>query len=102
MLVLLHSLITCQEIQSQDSVFNFNYQSKNITAEKNFDLGSNSVYQSTDNGLTWHDISASLPSNLKNKAFFVNNGTFSLLSDYQIYNFKNGSTPVTWEKEYTL
>lgn len=102
MLVLLQSLVTCQYIQAQDSLFNSDFQSKNITTEKNFDLGSNSVYESTDNGLTWKDIGASLPGNLKNKAFFVNNGTFSLLSDYQIYNFKNGSTPVTWEKEYSL
>ena len=102
MLVLLQSLVTCQYIQAQDSLFNSDFQSKKISTVKNFDLGSNSVYQSTDNGLTWHDISASLPSNLKNKAFFVNNGTLSLLSDYQLYNFKNGSTPVNWEKEYSL
>lgn len=101
-LVLLHSLITCQDIQAQDSVFNFNFISNNTMSEKNVDLGSNSVYQSTDNGLTWKDIGASLPGNLKNKAFFVNNGTFSLLSDCQIYHFKNGSTSVTWEKEYSL
>lgn len=101
-LVLVQSLVTCQYIQAQDSLFNSDFQSKNSTAEKNFDLGSNSVYQSTDNGLTWHDISSSLPSNLKNKTFFVNNGTFSLLSDYQLYHFENGTTPVIWEKEYSL
>ena len=101
-LVLLQYLVTCQFIQAQDSLFNSDFQSKNSTAEKNFDLGSNNVYQSTDNGLTWHEISSSLPNNLKNKTFFVNNGTFSLLSDYQLYNFKNGTNPVIWEKEYSL
>ncbi|MCC7025656.1 MAG: exo-alpha-sialidase [Saprospiraceae bacterium] len=101
-LVLLHSLITRQDIQAQDSVFNFNFISNNNMAEKNLDLGSNSVYQSTDYGLTWHDIGTSLPGNLKNKAFFVNNGTFSLLSENQLYHFKDGMAPCVWEKEYTL
>jgi photosystem II stability/assembly factor-like uncharacterized protein len=62
----------------------------------------NTIYQSKDGGLTWQDISHSLPGTEKPKDFFASESELYLRIENEMYRSKaNLKTPV-WEKENVL
>ncbi len=62
----------------------------------------NILYQSTDGGRTWQDISNSLPVNEQPEGFFAGASEVYLRANEEMYSSKtNLKTPV-WEKEETL
>lgn len=63
---------------------------------------SNIVFQSTDNGQSWQDISAGLPKDLNALTFFAGDGELFLGASGSIYRKSVDSENANWEKEISL
>lgn len=60
---------------------------------------SNLVYQSTDGGQSWQDISSSLPDNKQPEGFFAGESDVYLHVNNSMYHSKSNLTTPVWEKE---
>lgn len=70
--------------------------------EKAPSTATNILFQSTDGGQTWQDISAGLPADLKAQGFFVGDAEVYLRAENEIYRSSTASTTPVWEKELLL
>ncbi len=62
----------------------------------------NVLYQSTDGGRTWQDISYSLPVNQQPEGFFAGEPALYLRVENEMYRSKSNLKTPVWEKESTL
>lgn len=62
----------------------------------------NIVFQSTDGGQTWQDISAGLPVGLNPWNFFAGQGELLLLAEKGIYTSTTTSKTAQWEKDIAM
>jgi photosystem II stability/assembly factor-like uncharacterized protein len=62
----------------------------------------NIVFQSTDGGQTWQDISAGLPVDTKAEGFFVGEGELLLTATDGVYRSSSAAKSTNWEKEMFL
>lgn len=62
----------------------------------------NIVFQSTDDGQTWQDISAGLPAELQVSKLFADNGQLVLSTSKGIYQNSITANHAHWEKEKSL
>ncbi len=65
-------------------------------------LASNIVFQSTDDGQTWQDISVGLPPDLKAEEVFVGNGELYLNGVLGMYHSSATTTVPVWKKEISF
>ena len=72
----------------------------NPQQQKSNDQGaSNLIFQSTDSGQTWQDISKGLPENIKTDDFFVNDKGLYVIAGIEMYTSKSESASPIWGKE---
>lgn len=62
----------------------------------------NLIFQSTDGGQTWQDISAGLPEDKSLDCFSVQNGEAFLSNNLGLYRSKINPTGFAWQKEFML
>lgn len=62
----------------------------------------NILYQSTDGGRTWQDISYSLPVNQQPEGFFAGESALYLRVENEMYRSKSNLKTPVWEKDHTL
>ena len=62
----------------------------------------NIIFQSTDGGQTWQDISAGLPADLLAEDFFAGDGELYLGAKNGMYHRSTASTVPVWEKEISF
>lgn len=101
-LFFLPCLTACQPEQ-QDSLFNFTPSP--VAGQDKGGLKSataNIVFQSTDGGQIWQDISAGLPMDTKAEAFFVCEGELLLGTTDAVYRSNSGAKSMNWEKDLLL
>ncbi|PHN02981.1 WD40/YVTN/BNR-like repeat-containing protein [Flavilitoribacter nigricans] len=60
------------------------------------------VFQSTDQGQTWQDISSGLPADLSPTSFLVADGELFLTTAKGIYRNSSAATKANWKKEMSL
>lgn len=102
LLFLIPCFLSCQ--QAQDSVFvGFTSTSATEKSMAKATLGAaNIVFQSTDGGHSWQDISAGLPEGLDPSTFFAGKDELFLGASNGIYRNNTGSKTANWEKERSL
>ncbi len=102
LLFLLPCFLACQQVQEQallDLTPTF------VTGQgigKATSGAANIVFQSTDSGQSWQDISEGLPQGLTPSAFFASDGELFLGSSTGIYRNGSAAKTASWEKEMYL
>jgi photosystem II stability/assembly factor-like uncharacterized protein len=94
--------MSCQQAQEQPLL---DFTSTAVTGQGigKTPLGAaNMVFQSTDGGHTWQDISAGLPEGLAPTAFFAGKDELFLTAPNGIYRNNTVSKTNNWEKEMSL
>lgn len=72
------------------------------SSENTASATANIIFQSTDGGYSWQDISAGLPVDFKPAAFFAGNGELFLGAERGVYRNSTVSKPTVWEKDLSL
>lgn len=102
LLFLLPCLLACQQEQEQ-ALLDFTTTAViGQGAGKATSGASNIVFQSTDGGQSWQDISAGLPEDLRPSTFFIGDGELFLGALDGIYRNRTASKNANWEKETAL
>ncbi|MBI1224374.1 MAG: exo-alpha-sialidase [Bacteroidetes bacterium] len=102
LILLLPGFISCQQAQT-DSIFNFSYTAVGDKSNSEGKTTTTSiVFQSTDGGQSWQDISAGLPAGIKPWLFFAGNGELILGDEKGNYTTSTTANPPSWEKEMAL
>ncbi len=91
-------LLSCQQAQDQALL---DLTSEQAIGKITSGTG-NIVFQSTDGGHTWQDISAGLPEGLRPRTFFASEGELILSTDKGIYKNSTASNTPHWEKEMPM
>lgn len=99
-LFLLPCFVSCQQVQEQafSGIPAVMGQAKGEPTPTT----SNIVFQSTDGGQHWQDISAGLPKGFEPTMLFANNGELYLGAEQGVYRNGNASKSGAWEKDMTL
>ncbi|MEZ5042188.1 MAG: exo-alpha-sialidase [Saprospiraceae bacterium] len=101
-LFLPYCFLACQQVPEQPL---FDLTSTAVigqATEKGRSGAANVVFQSTDDGQSWQDISAGLPQDLKPSTFFAGDGELFLGGSNNIYRKRTASKTANWEKEKSL
>ncbi len=102
-LLLPQSFVACQQMQEQAADLAI---SSSATAqqspEKAPPAAANILFQSSDGGLTWQDVSAGLPNDKPVDCFLVQNGEVFLGFATELYRSPITSAAPVWEKEFPL
>lgn len=99
LLFLLPCFLACQQVQEQ-ALFDLTSTAVRGQGTEKATLGAASiVFQSTDDGQTWQDISTGLPKDLKPSTFFAGAGELFLGASDGIYRKSTTATTANWEKE---
>lgn len=94
------SFIACQQIQEKaDGLTIAGIQ---VIGDAPTAAAANIVFQSTDGGQSWQDISAGLPPELETEGFLADNGELYLGAKTGIYIRKTATKAPVWEKEQLL
>lgn len=106
-LLLLQSLFACQSVQEntpqlEASVPTANFTDAGLMSPETTQPATGIVFQSTDAGQTWQDVSMGLPGDLPIEYFMVQNGEICLGSYAWLYRSKSSVTAPIWEKEILL
>ncbi|MFZ1750504.1 MAG: sialidase family protein, partial [Saprospiraceae bacterium] len=74
-----------------------------ITDAKNSEIetltASNIIFQSTDGGQTWQDISAGLPMHMEADRFFANDNDIFLTSAHGLYHISSANNDQVWKQQ---
>ena len=99
-LLLFPCIMSCQGGREQ-VLFDFTNATRQDTG-KTQSAAANIVFQSTDDGQTWQDISEGLPDDFTPAAFFADKDEVFLSAEQGIYRKMSNSDPTNWEKEIFL
>jgi photosystem II stability/assembly factor-like uncharacterized protein len=102
LLFLIPCFMSCQQAQEQ-TLFDLTYSdsSRQDPGKARLEVSS-IVFQSTDGGQSWQDISAGLPKGLEVGTFSVGNDEIFLGSSKDIYRNSMAPNKASWEKEMCL
>jgi photosystem II stability/assembly factor-like uncharacterized protein len=99
-LLLFQSLAACQQVpQEATELAVSSLENTQKLSKKAQTPLPNILFQSTDGGLTWQNISADLPSDKPVEHFSTRNGEVFLTFPNVLYRSLSGATPPVWEKE---
>ena len=94
--------VSCQQAQEQ-ALLNLSSTTVAKAGTENMTTAAaNIVFQSTDGGHSWQDISAGLPVDTKAEALFVVEGELLLGATDGIYQSNTAAKNINWEKEMYL
>ena len=102
LMFLLPCFLSCQQAQEQALL---DFTSTAATGQcmgKATSGAANIVFQSTDGGQTWQDISAGLPEGFNPSAFTVGKDELFLGASNGVYRNNTASKTTNWEKEMSL
>ncbi len=86
-------------VKFSQSAANLTFPQKQLKVEPGV---ANIIFQSTDGGQTWQDISQGLPKNLQGDGFFANDKELYLNAGNAMYQRKQDSKAAFWIKEMFL
>jgi len=106
-LVFLLSLMACQQAPETVLPFTASIGFQSITGgqqclEKTSSTATGIIFQSTDGGETWQDVSTGLPADLPVMSIFAGGGEVFLGAETGFYRSSAGSGAPTWRKELFL
>lgn len=102
-LILSQSFVACQQVQEQAADLAITSSAAaQQDPEKAPPTAANILFQSTDGGQTWQDISAGLPADKPVDCFSVQNGEVFLGFAQELYHSPITSASPVWEKEFPL
>lgn len=107
LLFLLPCFLACQQVQEQallglTSPAVTGQSTEKATSEKATSGAVNIVFQSTDGGQSWQDISAGLPEGFEPSTFFAGDGSLFLGASNGIYRNSTAAKTAHWKKEMSL
>ncbi len=94
--------MSCQQVQEQTLTDLTSTAAIGQGTEKAISEAANIVFQSTDGGQTWQDISAGLPEGLQPAAFLAAKDEIFLGTSNGVYRNSSASKTTKWEKEIFL
>ncbi|MCC6725246.1 MAG: exo-alpha-sialidase [Saprospiraceae bacterium] len=102
-LFLVACLFSCQQAQ-EEGLYSFSDAAADGKPDKAAATSTTTdiLFQSTDGGKTWQDISAGLPAGLKGWSFFMAKGELLLASEQGLYKSGTAANHVHWEKDGAL
>ena len=106
-LLFFQSFVACQSVQEKAAPLESNLSFQSLTdflqePEKANHPANNFVFQSTDGGQTWQDVSTGLPKDLSVEYFLVQKGEVILGAKHELYRSMGTSTAPVWEKELLM
>ncbi len=102
-LILSQSFVACQQVQEQVTDLAISsLAAAQQDPKKAQSPADNILFQSTDGGQTWQDISAGLPADKPVDCFSVQNGEVFLGFAQELYRSPITSAAPVWEKEFPL
>jgi photosystem II stability/assembly factor-like uncharacterized protein len=69
------------------------------TQKETNSVAANIIFQSTDNGITWQDISKGLPENMESNNFFANDKGLYIPAGAGMFHSKPNALAPSWDKE---
>jgi photosystem II stability/assembly factor-like uncharacterized protein len=102
--LLILSLIACQQVQENGlpMAASLAFSPTPAKAGCTKPVASNIIFQSTDGGQTWQDISAGLPVDLIAQRFFTSNGELYLGAENGSYYRSTAVMTPVWDKDNSL
>ncbi len=99
--------VACQQDNGKLRLSEANLGTSSVAAseqgkETNSPVAADIVFQSSDGGLTWQDVSAGLPKELGIGCIFAAGGKIFLGSESGLYHTRTGAATPIWENEFFL
>lgn len=103
-LLLSQWFVACQQAQESNQTLEANLagQAPACTQQAPAHNATRLLYQSTDGGQTWQDISAELPEPVEVNSFIAHNGELFIGSEAGLFHKPVNAPKTTWQKEFTL
>jgi photosystem II stability/assembly factor-like uncharacterized protein len=101
-MLLFPCLLSCQQVNEQASPFLTAAATAEQTGAHASPEAANILFQSSDGGNTWQDISAGLPVDLAPESFFVNQNELFLSGSNGVYQRYTASKSDAWIIESSL